>query len=378
MLPADPQAAAIGELRAMARDWLVPVAESGDSARVSRALLRALADTGLLARLFPDAGGPVPAFDLCLVREALAIECPEAETALAVQGLGFYPILHAGSAPIIDEWRPRVTRGEAVAAFALTEPDAGSDAGAIALRAEREPDGDGWRLTGEKRWISNAPDADIYTVFARTTEGAGARGVTAFAVPGDAPGLSGEQLDLIAPHPIGSLTFDDVFVPGDAQLGERDRGFRVAMTTLDRFRPSVGAAAVGLGQAALEAALDHADTRQAFGGPLRDLQSVAHTLADMSLAVHAARLVVRDAAAAYDASHGEAPDTAMRSAMAKLFATETAQRVVDGAVQLHGARGLERGHPLERLYREVRAPRIYEGATEVQREIIARSLYRAS
>jgi alkylation response protein AidB-like acyl-CoA dehydrogenase len=375
MLPVDPQAAAIAEVRALAREWLVPVAESGAPGRVNRDLLRVLAGAGLLGRLFPSTGAPVPAFDLCLVREALAIECPEAETALAVQGLGSYPILHAGTRPTVAEWLPRITSGEAVAAFALTEPGAGSDAGALALRAE--PDGDGWRLTGEKRWISNAPDADIYTVFARTTEDAGARGVTAFAVPGDAPGLSGEPLDLIAPHAIGSLTFDGVFVPGDHQLGERDRGFRVAMTTLDRFRPSVGAAAVGLAQAALEAAVDHADRREAFGGPLRDLQSVAHKLADMSLAVHAARLVVRDAAAAYDASQGVAPDTAMRSAMAKLFATETAQRVVDDAVQLHGASGLERGHPLERLYREVRAPRIYEGASEIQREIIARALYRA-
>jgi acyl-CoA dehydrogenase len=366
-------AAAVGEVRALARDRLVPVAEAGEEGRVNRALVRALADTGLLGRIFP-ADGHVSAADLCLVREGVACECPEAETALAVQGLGFYPILQSGSPAVRDDWLPRVAAGDAIAAFALTEPDAGSDAAAISLRAER--DGDGWRLTGEKQWISNAPDADIYTVFARTTEDAGARGVSAFAVLGASEGLSGEPIDLLAPHPLGRLTFDGVFVPGDHLLGEEDRGFRVAMQTLDRFRPSVGAAAVGLAQSALEAAVAWSDARKAFGGRLRDLQTVAHKLADMALAVHAARLVVRDAARAFDDSGGRAPDIAARAAMAKLFATEAAQRVVDDAVQLHGARGLERGHLLEKLYREVRAPRIYEGASEVQREIIARSLFR--
>jgi alkylation response protein AidB-like acyl-CoA dehydrogenase len=172
------------------------------------------------------------------------------------------------------------------------------------------------------------------------------------------------------------LTFDGVFVGAEHLLGVPDRGFRVAMTTLDLFRPSVGAAAVGIAQAALEAALAWADSRRAFGGRLRDLQAVAHKLADMALAVHAARRVVRDAARAYDDGRGRAPDTGLRAAMAKLLATETAQRVVDDALQIHGARGLEKGHRLEHLYREVRAPRIYEGATEVQREIIARALYR--
>ena len=213
-------------------------------------------------------------------------------------------------------------------------------------------------------------------MFARTTEGAGARGVSAFAVPGDSDGLSGAPIELLAPHAIGRLTFDGVFVPADHLLGVPDRGFRVAMATLDLFRPSVGAAAVGIGQAALEAAVAWADERRAFGGRLRDLQAVGHKLADMALAVHAARQVVRDAARSYDEGRGRSPDTGMRSAMAKLLATETAQRVVDDALQLHGARGLEKGHMLEHLYREVRAPRIYEGATEVQREIIARALYR--
>jgi acyl-CoA dehydrogenase len=380
MLPSDEHGAAVDEVRAIAREQLVPMAEAGEPGRVNRPLVKALADTGLLGRVLPIDGGGKPgrpatsAVELCVLREAIAIECPEAETALAVQGLGFHPILHAGTPAVVDAWSARVAAGDAVAAFALTEPDAGSDAAAIALRADK--DGDGWRLTGEKQWISNAPDADIYTVFARTTPDAGARGVSAFAVPGDVDGLTGAPLELLAPHAIGRLAFDGVFVPADHLLGVPDRGFRVAMATLDLFRPSVGAAAVGLAQAALEAALAWADARRAFGGRLRDLQAVGHKLADMALAVHAARQVVRDAARNYDDGRGRSPDTGMRSAMAKLLATETAQRVVDDALQLHGARGLERGHRLEHLYREVRAPRIYEGATEVQREIIARALYR--
>lgn len=364
----------VAETRAVAARHLVPLARAGVPGRINRPLVRALGAHGLLPRLFPSAvGGARPAdvsgVELCWLREALAQECTEAETALALQGLGSYPILQAGRPEVIEAWLPAVCRGEAIAAFALTEPDAGSDAAHLALRAS--PARGGWMLSGEKVWISNAPDADIYTVFARTTEGAAARGVSAFAVPGSSDGLSGATVDLLSPHPIGRLRFDDVFVPESNLLGEVDRGFRVAMRTLDLFRPSVGALAVGLAQAALDAAIAHAATRRAFGGRLCDLQAVAHKLADMALDVHAARLLVDDAAAAYDAG---APDRSVRAAMAKLFATEMAQRVVDAAVQLHGASGLERGHVIEHLYREVRAPRIYEGASEVQREIIARTV----
>jgi acyl-CoA dehydrogenase len=229
-------------------------------------------------------------------------------------------------------------------------------------------------------WISNAPEADVYTVFARTTLAAGARGVSAFAVPGDRAGLGGEHLDMVSPHPIGRLTFDGVRVEAAELLGEQDRGFSVAMRTLNLFRPSVGAFAVGMARAAIEAAVAHAGTRTAFGGPLRDQQAVSHLLAEMVTRTEAARLLVYAAAAAYDAGgeggSGGARGIAARSAMAKLFATETAQFVVDAAVQIHGARALRRGHLLEHLYREVRAPRIYEGASEVQRTIIARELYR--
>ena len=384
-------------VRDLASEQLRALAEAGTPGHVNRELIKAMGDLGLLARLFPGVGAgglsrEAAALDLCILREALATQSTEAETALALQGLGSYPVLQSGREEVVRRWLPAVAAGDAVAAFALTEPEAGSDAAALTLRAE--PDGPGWRLTGEKIWISNAPEADFYTVFARTTPGAGARGVSAFVVPADRPGLGGEHLDMISPHPIGRLVFDGVPVQPAELLGEQDRGFRVAMRTLDLFRPSVGAFAVGMAQAATDAAVAHAGTRTAFGGPLKDQQAVSHLLAEMATRTEAARLLVYAAAAAYDAAAGASADAgasagggasadggagkglAAKSAMAKLFATETAQFVVDAAVQLHGARALRRGHLLEHLYREVRAPRIYEGASEVQRTIIARELYR--
>ncbi|HCA87231.1 MAG TPA: acyl-CoA dehydrogenase [Streptomyces sp.] len=416
-------------LRVIAAERLRPLAEQGEPGRVNRPLVAALGEYGLLERVLPGAAPPrtvpaapgggqastagagsgavtgaarsapaatrdagtdpsasrpdsgVRALDLCLLRESLARECTEAETALALQGLGSYPLVQSGGRKLRERWLPEVVAGRAVAGFALSEPGPGSDAAALALAAEPEGAGRagradgaaGWRLTGEKCWISNAPEADFYTVFARTGEAPGARGISAFLVPADRPGLSGEHLDMLSPHPIGSLAFDGVPVSSADLLGEPGGGFRVAMRTLDLFRPSVGAFAVGMAQAALDASLAHADTRTAFGGPLRNLQAVSHQLAEMATRIEAARLLVHSAAAAYDDG---VPGVAKRSAMAKLFATETAQYVVDAAVQLHGARALQRGHLLEHLYREVRAPRIYEGATEVQRTIIAKELYR--
>ncbi|MGW2771130.1 acyl-CoA dehydrogenase family protein [Streptomyces olivaceoviridis] len=359
------QTAWCAELRELAAGRLRPLAGQGEPGRVNRPLLAELGRLGLLARLF-DSG----ALDLCLMRESLAQACTEAETALALQGLGAHPVHAHGTPAQREHWLPRVADGSAVAAFALSEPGAGSDAAALTLAAE--PDGDGWRLTGAKCWISNAPEADFYTVFARTTPGAGARGVTAFLVPADRPGLTGDPLEMISPHPIGALDFDAVPVTAADLLGEPDRGFAVAMGTLNLFRPSVGAFAVGMAQAALDATVDHTSRREAFHGRLRDLQAVSHQVAEMALRTEAARLMVYAAAAAYDAGAADVP---RRAAMAKLLATETAQYVVDTAVQLHGARALRRGHLLEHLYREVRAPRIYEGASEVQRGIIAKELY---
>lgn len=365
----------LDELRRVATEDLAAIAALQPEGRVNRALVRALGDRGLLARMFPedqgaDPPGQVPATELCLLREGLAQGSTQAETTLALQGLGAYPILQSGRAGVRQEWIPRVAQGEAVAAFALTEPEAGSDAAALSLAAEGV-DG-GFSLTGTKKWISNAPDADVYTVFARTTPGAGSRGVTAFVVPRDAPGVGGEPLDLLAPHAIGTLSLDKVFVAEDHVLGDVNDGFKVAMRTLDLFRPSVGAFAVGMAQAALDAAVSYAAERRAFDKPLRDFQAVSHALANMATRTKAARLLVYDAAARYDA--GERVTKA--SAMAKLYATETAQFVVDAAIQIHGAGALERGHLLEHLYRDVRATRIYEGTSEIQREVIARELYR--
>lgn len=367
----------VDRCRQIGREVLEPLAQRGEPGRVNRPLVKALARTGLLPRLFPGAlgrtgPGRCSALDLCLLREGLAQGSVVAETALAMQGLGGYPILQSARPDVARRWVSSIVQGEAVAAFALTEPEHGTDAASLELQAERDGRG-GFRLSGEKAWITNAPDADVYVVFGRTSPGARARGVTAFIVAGHSTGLSGRALTLVDGHPIGRLEFDGVFVTDADVLGEVDRGFEVAMHTLDLFRPSVGAFAVGMAQTALLAAVAHAGRRRAFGKPLREFQAVSHTLAEMATRTQAARLMVYAAASAHDA---QASGVTRSSAMAKLFATETAQWVVDAAVQIHGAAGLERGHVLEHLYRAVRAPRIYEGTTEIQREIIARELYR--
>src|SRR5437016_7189090 len=363
------------EATAVARK-VAPVAASGEEGRVNRRLIRAIADEGMLPRLFPrraggSRDGEVSAVDLCVVREALARESTLAENAVAIQTLGAYPIVLAGSDEMTRRFAGPVARGEAVAAFALTEPEAGTDAGALSLHAE--PDGKGYRLSGTKVFISNAPDADTYTLFARTTEGVGTKGITAFVVNGDAKGVRGTPLQLLSSHPIGRLELDGVFASAEQVLGEVDQGFKLAMRTLDPFRPSVGASVIGMAQAALDAAVAHASSRQAFGRPIKEFQAVSHQLAEMATRLAAARALVYSAAEAYDRRE---ENVARRSAMAKLFATETAQQVVDMAIQVHGAIALERGHLLEHLYREVRAPRIYEGTSEIQREIIARDLFR--
>jgi acyl-CoA dehydrogenase len=363
------------EIAAAAKRALTKAA-AGEEGRVNRPLIRALAEEGVLGHLFPRRMGgslkaDLSAVDLCVVREVLGRESTLAENAVAIQALGAYPIVLAGSEQAATRYVAPVARGQAVAAFALTEPNAGTDAGALELRAER--DGKHFRLTGTKVFISNAPDADFYTLFARTTAGAGTKGITAFIVDGHAKGLSGRPLHLVSAHPIGRLDLDGVLVADVEVLGELDQGFKLAMRTLDLFRPSVGASVVGMAQAALDSAIRHAASRQAFGRPIKDFQAVSHQLAEMATRLEAARALVYLAAEAYD--RGDA-GVARRSAMAKLFATETAQTVIDVAIQVHGAVALEQGHLLEHLYREVRAPRIYEGTSEIQREIIARDLFR--
>jgi acyl-CoA dehydrogenase len=353
------------QARRLGHERFAAIAERGERGRLNRPLVKALGDEGLLERVFAGS-----AQELCQLREGLAHGCTEAETALALQGLGGYPILRAAKPELRDRWIPKLSAGDAVAAFALSEPEAGSDAAALELRADE--DGKGFRLTGTKLWISNAPEADVYSVFARTSDD-GAKGITAFAIPRVSEGLTGEHLELVAPHPIGRLDFHGVPAGPEQVLGEVGGGFAVAMDTLDLFRPSVGAFGLGMAQAALDAAVRYTAERRAFGKPLARFQAVGHQLADVATQIQAARLLVSDAASQYDA--GVRP-VRKASAMAKLFATETAQRAVDVAIQVHGARALEKGHLLEHLYREVRAPRIYEGASEVQREIIARELYK--
>lgn len=371
------QQAYAGRVRDLAARELVALAEAGAEGRVNRPMLAAMGRHGLLRDLFGTAESPdeppraAAAMQLCLLRESLAQVSGEIETALALQGLGSYPIALAGRPEAVRQWLPRVVAGEAVAAFALSEPDAGSDAAALTLRAER--DGDGWRLSGEKMWISNAPEADVYTVFARSTPGTRSRGITGFVVAGDSPGLTGEPLDMLSPHPIGRLCFDGVRVTGAAVLGEVDGGYAVAMRTLDVFRPSVGAFAVGLAQAALDATIPYLRTREVQGGALATQQAIRHRIADLATRLEAARLLVYAAASAIDGG-GSPREQGPRSAMAKLFATETAQDIVDACVQFHGAVALRRGHLLEHLYRDVRSLRIYEGASEIQRTIIARQI----
>jgi alkylation response protein AidB-like acyl-CoA dehydrogenase len=356
---------------------LRPLAEAwGERDELNRDLARALGTEGLFPLLVPAAHGgrlegPFRSMTLCLVREALARTCPPAEELFAIQGLGSYPILLAGTEAQKAALLPGLARGEQVPAFALTEPEAGSDAAALRTRAER--DGDGWRLTGVKRFISNAPAADLYVVFATTAPERGSKGISAFVVPRDAPGLSGAPMHTLAPHAIGELTFDGCRVPAAGLLGREHEGWAIAMGTLDVFRASVGAQAVGLAQAALDLALGFARARTQFGQPLASFQLVQAKLADMATELRAARLLVYSAARLKDTG---AARVTLESSMAKLFATEMAHRVVDQAVQIHGGVGVLRGSPIERLYREARAPRIYEGTSEIQRLIIARQLLR--
>lgn len=315
--------------------------------------------------------GGTTAVELCAIRQGLARTNTEAETAFALQGLGGFPIHISGNDEVKNEWIPAIRAGSAVVAFALTEPTAGSDAAALAMTATR--DGDGFRLNGEKAYISNAPEADVYSVFAKTNPDAGSRGVTAFAVPGDSDGLTGKPTALVSPHAIGSLHFDEVYIPDSHVLGTVNGGFAVAMRTLDLFRPSVGAFALGMAEAALREAVDHAGSRSAFGRNIGEFQGISHQLADVRVAIAASEHLVYAAALAHD--NGEKESLTGLAAMAKLHATETAAQAVDVAIQVLGARGLEADSLLAHLYLEVRAPRIYEGTSEIQRNIIAREMF---
>ena len=338
-------------------------------------LVRAFGEAGLLGLVAPRAHGG--RFDtpssvaLCLARERLARISPLADLAFAMQGLGSFPITLSGSEGLRAEWLPRVARGEVVAAFALTEENAGSDLAGLATTARR--DGDGYILEGEKIFISNAGIAELYTVFAATAPPGERRRLTAFVVPADADGLETEPMHVLGGHPIGRVRFCGVRVPESARIGDEGAGMAVALGTLQRFRPTVGAAAVGFAQRALDESVLHVKSRVQFGAPLAEREAVQMRIADMACAVEGARLLVyRAARAADDGASREA--LGRTGSMAKLVATEAAQRVVDQAVQLHGGRGVVTGGIVARLYEDVRALRIYEGASDVQRLLIARDV----
>lgn len=316
-----------------------------------------------------------PIFDLdlrgcCLMREALGEASPLADAVFALQGLGTTPILLGGSQAQKDRWLGPVARGEVMTAFAMTEAEAGSDVAAIATTARREASG--YVLTGDKTLISNAGIADLYTVFASTDRVKGAKGISCFLVPGDAPGLRFVRPQVLsAPHPLGEIAFEDCRLPADALLGAEGRGYGLGLAALDRLRPTVAAAACGMAARALAESLAHVKRRQQFGTPLARFQLVQQKLARMATDLTAARLLTYRAA--YEKDQGQERITG-EAAMAKSFATEMAQRAVDDAVQLIGGRGVLADHPVDRLYRAVRALRIYEGTTEIQQLIIAGEL----
>ncbi len=346
-------------------------AAHGDVDAACRELVQKLGRDGFLAHTAPDPDAPAPldVRTLCLMRETLARHDGLADFTFAMQGLGAGPISLFGSKEQ-RHWLKRTRCGEAIAAFALTEEKSGSDVANSAMTARR--DGDAFILDGEKTWISNGGIADIYVVFARTGEAPGAKGLSAFLVPGATAGLSvAERIDVIAPHPLARLKFERARLPVSALIGARGEGFKIAMATLDIFRATVGAAALGLARRALDEATERARKREVFGGPLADLQLVQGYIADMAVDIDAAALLVYRAAWAKD--NGAARVT-REASMAKLFATDRAQDVIDKAVQLHGGDGVRRGHIVERLYREIRALRIYEGASEVQKVVIARQV----
>lgn len=345
------------------REAASAIAEAEDD----RAAARELGAHGLFELVAP-ASGMTDARSLCLAREVLGYVSPSADSIFAVQGLGVHALLLAGSAEQRGEV-PWFSRGERIAAFALTEPEAGSDVASIQTRAVATPHG--YRLDGDKLFISNLGIADFATIVASTDPGAGAQGLTAFWVPLAAPGVTVKPLEATAPHPIGALELRDVHVPASARLGAEGQGMKLAMQTLDAFRVSVGAAAVGMARRAFDEALRFVTSRVQFGKPLADQQLVQAHLADMIVDLDAARLLVLRAAHRKDTVGGR---VTTEVSIAKLGATEAAQRVIDRAVQLLGGRGVMAGNVVELLYRAIRPLRIYEGTSEIQRTIIGRAL----
>ena len=338
---------------------------------LSRRFVRAMGDAGWLKYVVPAAhGGQHETLDvrsLCLARETLARTTGLADFAFAMQGLGSASITLYGSAELKDAYLPKVAAGTQIAAFALSEPEGGSDVAAMTTAARR--DGNHFVLNGRKTWISNAGIADHYVVFARTGEGPGAKGLSAFVVDADAKGLSvPERIPVIAPHPLGTVAFDDCRIPAGQMLGQPGEGFKIAMATLDIFRSTVGAAALGFARRALDEAVARARSRRVFGQALGEFQLIQQKIADMAVKVDAAALLIYRAAWVKDTLKAR---VTREASMAKLYATDSAQEVIDDAVQIFGGMGVVSGVPVERLYREIRALRIYEGTSEIQKLVIA-------
>lgn len=360
------------EFHAALEDWCqrhLPV-NHADVDAACRDLVARLGRDGWLNHTAVGSGGAdsLDVRTLCLARETLARHDALADFAFAMQGLGAGAISLFGSAEQ-KGWLRRTRAGEAIAAFALSEPKSGSDVANLEMTATR--DGEDFRLDGEKTWISNGGIADLYVVFARTGEGPGAKGISAFLVPAEAPGLAiAERLEVIAPHPLARICFDALRLPAAAMIGRPGEGFRIAMSVLDVFRSTVGAAALGFARRAFVETLGRVSRRELFGAPMSDLQMVQGHIADMAVDIDAAALLVYRAAWAKDMG---APRVTREASMAKLFATDRAQIVIDKAVQLHGGDGVRKGSVVEALYREIRALRIYEGASDVQRIVIARA-----
>ncbi len=362
------------------QDWCGTYSFSHDDDvdKQCRQLVRDLGAAGWLRACVPAASGglseKLDVRSIALTRESLAYAAGLADFAFAMQGLGSGPISLFGNRDQCRKYLPAVAAGKKIAAFALSEAEAGSDVAAMSTTAHR--DGDTYVLNGEKMWISNAGIADFYCVFARTGEAPGSRGLSAFIVEADTPGFEvTERIDTIAPHPLGRLAFDNCRIPAASRIGPAGDGFKVAMATLDIFRTSVGAAALGFARRALDEAVRHSSERKLFGAPLSALQMTEASIADMALDVDASALLVYRSAWAKDCYQER---VTREAAMAKLYATEAAQRVIDRAVQLFGGSGVVSGNIAETLYREIRALRIYEGASEVQKIIIARQTYSGS
>lgn len=373
--------------RALANDLLPWCAaqeiDERDDRAACREWVRRLGDAGWLRYAVPgSAGGALERLDsraLVLLRETLGYHSPLADFAFAMQGLGSGAITLDGTPEQQSQYLTAVGQGKKIAAFALSEPEAGSDVAAMAMRAE--PTADGWRLNGEKTWISNGGIADFYCVFAKTDPTAGTRGITVFIVDATTPGLdTSAHIDVMAPHPLATLRFDNCIVPRTAQLGTLNGGFKLAMRTLDIFRASVAAAALGMGRRALAEAIAHAKGRRMFGQTLADFQLTQAKLGEMAALIDSAALLTYRAAwMRDDAERRGAPavgDVSAAAAMAKMCATENASRVIDMALQMHGGLGVKVGTKIESLYRDIRSLRIYEGATEVQQLIIGKSVLR--